>query len=596
MTTRFFSPRLRRFFVAITALAMTLRMGVTEVHDLRMAAAEPAAPGAPDRLTTRQDHLKAFDREVRALAKLLGLPGLVVVVAEDGKIAHQVEWGYADISAKTRVTINHIFWLASVTKTFVATLIMQMVEAGLVDLDDRMIDYWFDSFYPMRITSEYRLRHVLGHTAQGTPGKTFSYSGGRYGFVYGVFEKVGGLSLKERLIERILTPLHLESTLPGIGDKRYKHLRDRLVTPYRYDSAQRRHIKAADVLDEGDLYASAGMASSAVDLVRYAHALDNHELLSVKAHAAMTRPAVSSDGYLLPYGVGWFTQERDGEKLIWHYGYGAADSALLLRVPQRKLTLVVLANSDQLSANNLLGAGDVLTSPIAVSFVKHFVAPEKAPFASPDFDDATGTVIGRLDELRGAGATAIYDDEVFAQAFARDSLGRRDGHKDSKVSDVLKWLLRRSPQRLKRADLATLTLLTRQADSELLAAARPILDSLLASQPENPAVLAEAVGYHEAMGHERSAIEARRQLANLKGYDDDSRKQEAALWLGKHFSQDFPDLAAAYLWNALSWSFTSGNSGLGNRIRRAIDETRSTRIGRSKKSAGGSVDVPKKGN
>src|SRR4029077_17141937 len=135
--------------------------------DLRMAAAEPAALGAPDRLTTRQDHHKAFDRDVRALAKLLGLPGLVVVVAQDGKIAHQVEWGYADMDAKTPVTINHIFWLASVTKTFVATLIMQMVEAGLVDLDDRMIDYWFHSFNPMRITSDYRLRHVLGHTAQG---------------------------------------------------------------------------------------------------------------------------------------------------------------------------------------------------------------------------------------------------------------------------------------------------------------------------------------------------------------------------------------------------------------------------------------------
>ena len=76
------------------------------------------------------------------------------------------------------------------------------------------------------------------------------------------------------------------------------------------------------MLGMGDLYASSGMASSAVDLVRYAHALDTNELLSAAAHAAMTRPAVSTDGSILPYGVGWFTQEHDGEKLIWHYGYG----------------------------------------------------------------------------------------------------------------------------------------------------------------------------------------------------------------------------------------------------------------------------------
>ena len=56
------------------------------------------------------------------------------------------------------------------TKTFTATLIMQMVDEGIVRLDDRMIDYWLPSFFPVRITPEYRLRHVLGHTAQGYPG------------------------------------------------------------------------------------------------------------------------------------------------------------------------------------------------------------------------------------------------------------------------------------------------------------------------------------------------------------------------------------------------------------------------------------------
>ena len=95
---------------------------------------------------------------------------------------------------------------------------MQMVDEGLLSLDDPMIDYWYPSFFPMRITPEYRIRHVLGHTAQGTPGRTFVYNGGRYGFAYGVFEKVGGLTMKERLIRRVLTPLKMESTMPGTGD------------------------------------------------------------------------------------------------------------------------------------------------------------------------------------------------------------------------------------------------------------------------------------------------------------------------------------------------------------------------------------------
>ena len=562
----------------LAVLVLANGAGADDVRVGRGVAAGEVHPPALGRLTTRDDHTRAFDEELRAFAGLLGLPGMVVVVAQDGKIVHQLEWGHADVDAHERATIHHLFWIASVTKTFTATLIMQMVDEGLISLDDRMIEYWLPSFFPVRITPDYRLRHVLGHTAQGTPGRTFVYSGGRYGFSYGVFEKVGGLPLKERLIRRLLVPLGLGSTMPGIGDERYKHLRGRLVTPYRYDPASRRHVKAPEVLRASDLFASSGMASSAVNLVRYAHALDTHEVLSADADAEMTRPAVSTDGHILPYGVGWFVQGHDGETLVWHYGYGAADSALLVRVPRRGLTLVALANSDQMSASGLLGDGDVMTSLVAISFVKHFVSPAKASFASPDYGAATTSMERHLDELRRGGAPAIYDDEVFAEALARDHLGRRDSREDSKASDLLRWLRRRSPERLNRADTATLTLLSRQSDPELLAATGPLLESLLTREPENPGSLEAAVQYHERSGHERQAVDARRRLATLRGYEDDPRKQEAALWLGKHLSRPDPDLAMAYLWDAMTWWYNSGNGGdLGGRVARAIDDLRRTR-------------------
>jgi hypothetical protein len=366
--------------------------------------------------------------------------------------------------------------------------------------------------------------------------------------------------------------------MPGIGDERYKHLRGRLVTPHRYDPVSRRHVEAPEVLRAGDLFASSGVASSAVDLVRYAHALDTHEVLSADADAEMTRPAVSTDGHILPYGVGWFAQDHDGERLVWHYGYGAADSALLVRVPRRGLTLVALANSDQLSASSLLGDGDLLTSPVAISFVKHFVSPAKAPLASPNYDAAAAEVEEHLDQLSRDGASSIYYDEVFAQALARDYLSRRDSREDAKAPGLLRWLRRKSPERLRRADTATLTLLSRQSDPELLAAAGPLLESLLAREPENPGVLEAAFQYHERSVDEDRAVEARRRLATLRGYEDDSRKQEAALWLGKHLSRNDPNLAMAYFWNAMTWWYNSGNGGdLGGRVTRAIDDLRRTR-------------------
>ena len=145
-----------------------------------------------------------------------------------------------------------------------------------------------------------------------------------------------------------------------------------------------------------------------------------------------------------------------------------------------------------------------------------------------------------------------------------------------------------SPERLKRADAAMVTVLSRQSDPELLAAAEPALESLLTRQPESPGVLAAAVQYHESTGHSRLAVDARRRLANLKGYEDDSRKQEAALWLGNSLLRENPDMAAAYLWNAMTWWYNSGNGGdLGRRVTKALDEMRNTREGTHQGPSGG---------
>ena len=90
-----------------------------------------------------------------------------------------------------------------------------------------------------------------------------STTAGDYGFAYGVFEKVGGLTMKERLIRRILDPLKMESTMPGIGDERLQGLRARLVSPYRNDPASTETLKRQTATGTGELFASSGIASSA---------------------------------------------------------------------------------------------------------------------------------------------------------------------------------------------------------------------------------------------------------------------------------------------------------------------------------------------
>ena len=91
-------------------------------------------------------------------------------------------------------------------------------------------------------------------------------------------------------------------------------------------------------------------------------------------------------------------------------------------------------------------------------------------------------------------------------------------------------------------------------------------------------MLAAAIQYHEGFGDKRSALDMRRRLAELKGYEDDYRKQAAAFALGNYLSSGQPDRARTYLWNAMTWWFNSGNGGdLGGRVTRAIDDLRRTR-------------------
>ena len=88
---------------------------------------------------------------------------------------------------------------------------------------------------------------------------------------------------------------------------------------------------------------------------------------------------------------------------------------------------------------------------------------------------------------------------------ARDYLNRQDGRRDSITPNLLRWLLRNNRQRLERADIATLTLLSRQSDPDLRSAAKVSLGTLIDRQPENPGMLAAAIQYHEGFGDKRSA-------------------------------------------------------------------------------------------
>lgn len=82
--------------------------------------------------------------------------------------------------------------------------------------------------------------------------------------------------------------------------------------------------------------------------------------------------AVSSQGAKLPYALGWFVQQHEDKRLIWHYGLSNEYSSLILKVPEDNISLILLASGEALSAPFDLGFGDVLKSPFASIFLRLF--------------------------------------------------------------------------------------------------------------------------------------------------------------------------------------------------------------------------------
>ena len=106
------------------------------------------------------------------------------------------------------------------------------------------------------------------------------------------------------------------------------------------------------------------------DLEKFDLALRDNFLLTPQTRlAAWTN--VTAGGVPLPTGLGWFVQYVEGQPVVWTFGVVKDGwSSMILKLPNRDATLILLANSDGLAAPFTLENGDVTTSVFAKLFLK----------------------------------------------------------------------------------------------------------------------------------------------------------------------------------------------------------------------------------
>lgn len=370
---------------------------ITCLFDL--AGSGPALSQSNSQPGTIAPQLEDFSAELDSLRKAHHIPGLAVAVVKDQELAWSTGYGSShfdtgDGNEYKFVTADTPFWIASVTKTFLGLLFLQLDEQGTINLEDQMNEMpgWNDYCswlaqstivfgQNLQCDQPITIRNIINHTVNGTPGTTFLYNPIMYSRLSRYLEYVNGnpISAAEkgqnkmaRLIqENILDPAGLDRTMSSQWQRNRADVFFDMAQGYEYkNGGYIRHMRP-----ERHLAGGAGIVSTVDDLAKYDIALDTGKLASGSVMKKLFTPAVAPDGTTLPYAFGWYVQEYNGEKLIWHSGWDpeAGFSALYLKVPERHLTLILLANSEGLWWGNPLDEAKVEASIFAQTFFDHFV-------------------------------------------------------------------------------------------------------------------------------------------------------------------------------------------------------------------------------
>ncbi len=300
------------------------------------------------------------------------VPGVAIAIAKDGKVVYAKGFGYADVENKLPFTPQTVSRIGSVSKTFTALAVMQLVEQGKIKLDDE-VQVYVPSFPKKQ--APITIRQLLGHQGGirhyngaeflsakhyatveealtifkddplvAEPGTKYSYTTYGYNLLSRVVEAASGMTFLEYVQTRIIAPLGLKQT--------FFDEQQRLI-PQRaryYTKRQTAALENASQVDQSNKWGGGGLLSTVEDLLRYAASYDGQQLLKAETITQMFTGQKTSDGKPTAYGMGWAVAVEEGRRRVEHTGGSVGATAELAKYPEQKLTIAVLVNCDHFTA------------------------------------------------------------------------------------------------------------------------------------------------------------------------------------------------------------------------------------------------------
>jgi CubicO group peptidase (beta-lactamase class C family) len=316
--------------------------------------------------------LAAIDTYVGSYVRDKGLVGLSVAIMRDGQIVFAKGYGQRSLEEKLPVEANTSFAIGSITKQFTCACVLLLAEEGKLSVRDPVSKYYphltragditlldlmnhtsgYPDYYPLDfvdrrmlkpISLEGMLREYAGGKLDFEPGSRYSYSNTGYILLGGVIEKVSGKKFGEFLQTRILTPLKMEHSKFGTSDGLASSGRG--YNGFALSTPERAIPEAS-----GWIEAAGGLWASASDLLRWNLALNSGKVLKPESYELMIAPRKLTTGKFSNYGCGLRTDIQNGELVLQHGGGVSGFVSFNGTVPRAKAGLVVLSNTEHISA------------------------------------------------------------------------------------------------------------------------------------------------------------------------------------------------------------------------------------------------------
>jgi D-alanyl-D-alanine carboxypeptidase len=422
----------RSFFSAGTAGAMALAASRFTVVDLHAAPAAPKVKNTPDAM---------LDNYAADYMRAMNAPGMTFGSANKAGTVRVTAYGFDDPEQKLRVSPNELFHIGSITKSFVALVLLQLREEGKLDFERPVFDYlpWLaieNTFGA--ITTHHLLTHTSGLPDALTlfpsdrnakwqqaykPGEKFYYSNLGFDILGHLIESLDGRTWPSAAKARVIDRVGMTATRSSIIDEMRPETAKSWV-PYYEDRPYPRQGKLAPSgafqLDD----AAGSIASTAKDMSLYAQMLLNHgqcaggRVISEESFAVMSKAHIKAEefGPTASYGYGIAVDTLDKHPVLRHTGgMPSFASAILLDLES--------GNGAFASINAMQGYRPTAIVQYAVQLMNLGAAPKSMPvppvISDPKVIDNGPDYVGSYVSTDGKRLDISGDKQLFATTHGR---------------------------------------------------------------------------------------------------------------------------------------------------------------------------------